>query len=56
MKKLILFLFIPLASLGQIIVYEQLVELEPSIKAQAADHLIKLKPKTKLYTRSNKYY
>ena len=50
MKKLILFLFIPLASLGQIIVYEQLVELEPSIKAQAADHLIKLKPKTKLYT------
>lgn len=50
MKKLILFLFIPLASLGQIIVYEQLVDLEPSIKAQAADHLIKLKPKTKLYT------
>ena len=50
MKKLILLLFIPLASFGQIIVYEQLVELEPSVKAQAADHLIKLKPQTKLYT------
>ena len=50
MIKLILLLFIPLASFGQIIVYEQLVELEPSVKAQAADHLIKLKPQTKLYT------
>ena len=50
MIKLILLLFIPLASFGQIIVYEQLVELEPSVKAQAADHLIKLKPQTKSYT------
>ena len=50
MKKLILLLFIPLTSFGQIIVYEQFVELEPSVKAQAADHLIKRKSQTKVYT------
>ena len=40
MKKLILLLFIPFVSFGQIIVYEEFVEVEPSIKAIAADHLI----------------
>ena len=50
MKKLILLLlFIPLTSFGQIIVYEKFVELEPSIKAQAADHLIRRKSQTKVY-------
>ena len=51
MKKLILLLlFIPLTSFGQIIVYEKFVELEPSIKAQAADHLIRRKSQTKVLT------
>ena len=49
MKKLILLLFIPLTSFGQIIVYEKFVELEPSIKAQAADHLISRRKQTKVY-------
>jgi len=48
MKKLVLLLFVPLTSFGQIIVYEQFVDIEPSIKAQAADHLIKRKSKTKV--------
>ena len=50
MKKLVLLLFIPFVSFGQIIVYEEFVEIEPSIKAIAADHLIHRKAKKKYKT------
>ena len=52
MKKLIIILlFIPLNSFGQIIVYEGFAfEKGPSIKAIAADHLIQREPKKKYKT------
>ena len=50
MKKLVLLLFIPFVSFGQIIVYEEFVEVEPSIKAIAADHLIHRETKKKYKT------